>query len=320
MRAGRRGSWLLAAVGGAVVIALPLLLNAYVSSYLLILLSQSLISGILAMSLNLLLGYAGLPSLGHAAYLGVAAYATAILATRYQVGFWQALGVGVLLACAVAAVFGLIAIRGRGVYFLMITLALAMVVWGLAYRWVSVTAGDNGIPGIPRPSLGLPWSLRDPVPWFYFCLLFFLAVAGLMALVVRSPFGRSLVGIRESESRMRVLGYHVWLHLYIAFVLAGTLGGVAGVLWAYYNGFVSPVDVELVTSVEVLLMVALGGPGTLLGPALGAFLIVFLKNLVSVYTHRWLLILGGMYILTILYAPQGILGALRGMRREGRAA
>ncbi|HEU5394290.1 MAG TPA: branched-chain amino acid ABC transporter permease, partial [Candidatus Methylomirabilis sp.] len=274
MGAGGRGSWVLAAAGVGVLVALPLVLNAYVSSYLVILLSQSLISGILAMSLNLLLGYAGLPSLGHAAYLGVAAYAAAILATRYEVGFWPALGVGVLLACVAAAAFGLIAIRARGVYFLMITLALAMVVWGLAYRWVSVTAGDNGIPGIQRPLLGLPWSLRDPVPWFYFCLVFFLAATGIMALLVRSPFGRSLVGIRESESRMRVLGYNVWLHLYLAFVLAGTLGGVAGVLWAYYNGFVSPVDVELVTSVEVLLMVALGGPGTLLGPALGALIIV----------------------------------------------
>src|SRR5439155_859654 len=121
------------------------------------------------------------------------------------------------------------------------------------------------------------------------------------------PFGQTLLGIRESESRMRTLGYHVWLHKYIGFVIAGGVGGFAGVLWAYYNGFVSPVDLQLATSVEVLLMVALGGRGTLLGPALGAGIIVFLKNLVSVYTHRWLLILGAVYIATIVYAPEGLL-------------
>ena len=136
---------------------------------------------------------------------------------------------------------------------------------------------------------------------------------------MRSPFGQTLVGIRESESRMRTLGYHVWLHKYIGFVIAGAVGGFAGVLWAYYNGFVSPADLELATSVEILLMVALGGRGTLIGPALGAALIVGLKNLVSVYTHRWLLILGGVYIGTIVYAPEGIVGALRQWTKGERA-
>lgn len=128
---------------------------------------------------------------------------------------------------------------------------------------------------------------------------------------MRSPFGMSLKGIRESERRMRSLGYNVWLHKYLAFILAGAFAGLAGVLWAYYNGFVSPVEIQLVTSVEALLMVAMGGPGTLIGPALGAGVIVFLKNFVSVYTRRWLLILGGVYICVILFAPQGILGTIR---------
>ena len=133
----------------------------------------------------------------------------------------------------------------------------------------------------------------------------------LLGLLVRSPFGLGLMGIRESETRMRALGYNVWLHKYLAFVIAGAFAGFAGVFWAYYNGFVSPVDVQLVTSVETLLMVALGGPGTLAGPALGAAVIVFLKNFVSVYTKRWLLILGAVYIGVILFAPRGVLGAFR---------
>jgi branched-chain amino acid transport system permease protein len=138
----------------------------------------------------------------------------------------------------------------------------------------------------------------------------------LLGLLVSSPFGLGLLGIRESESRMRALGYNVWLHKYLAFVISGTLAGFAGVLWAYYNGFVSPVDVQLVTSVETLLMVALGGPGTLVGPALGAAIIVFLKNFVSVYTKRWLLILGAVYISAILFAPRGLVGALYGERHR----
>jgi branched-chain amino acid transport system permease protein len=299
---------LLAGAGVVVLIAAaaPLL-----PSYPLTLLTQALIVAILAMSLDLLLGYTGLPSLGHAAYFGVAAYAVGILATERQAGFWMCLAAGVLLAALTAAVFGLVAIRATGTYFLMITLALGMVVWGLAFRWVSLTKGDNGISGVPRPELGLPWSLWSPLPFFYLTLAAAVLAAAALGLIVASPFGLTLKGIRESESRMRILGYNVWLHKYLAFVIAGTAAGFAGVFWAYYNGFVSPVDVQLVTSVEALLMVALGGPGTLAGPAVGAAVIVFLKNFVSVYTKRWLLILGAVYIGVILFAPRGLAGALR---------
>ena len=285
------------------------------SAYPLTLLTQAAIVAILAMSLDVLLGYTGLPSLGHAAYFGVAAYTVGIMSTDYQRGFVSCLVGGVLLATLTAAVFGLLAIRATGTYFLMITLALGMVVWGLAFRWVSMTRGDNGIGGVPRPDLPLPWNLAAPLPFFYFALAAVLLAWVLLGLLVRSPFGLSLMGIRESESRMRALGYNVWLHKYLAFVIAGAFAGFAGVFWAYYNGFVSPVDVQLVTSVETLLMVALGGPGTLAGPALGAAVIVFLKNVVSVYTKRWLLILGAVYIGVILFAPRGVLGAFR---REGR--
>jgi branched-chain amino acid transport system permease protein len=304
----------------AIVFLLLLISPPFLSSFLLTLLTQALIYAILAMSLDIILGYTGLASLGHAAYFGLGAYGVGILTTRYGAGFWVALPAGVLLAVAVAAIFGLVALRATGVYFLMITLALGMVVWGLAHRWVTMTQGDNGISAIPRPDLGLPWSLAHSVPFYYFALAGFLISFWILRMIVRSPFGRSLVGIRESESRMRTLGYHVWLHKYIGFVIAGGFAGFAGVLWAYYNGFVSPVDLQLATSVEALLMVALGGRGTLLGPALGAGIIVMLKNLVSVYTHRWLLILGVVYIATIVYAPEGIVGAVRQWRRRVRPA
>jgi branched-chain amino acid transport system substrate-binding protein len=310
----------------AIVVAFLALVLAppFVSSFLLALLTQAVIYAVLAMSLDIILGYTGLASLGHAAYLGLGAYSVGILTTRHGASFWVTLAVGILLATAVAAIFGLVALRATGVYFLMITLALGMVVWGLAHRWVSMTQGDNGIAGVPRPNLGLPWSFAGGISFYYLALVGFLLALVLLRTIVRSPFGQTLVGIRESESRMRTLGYHVWLHKYIGFVIAGGVGGFAGVLWAYYNGFVSPADLELATSVEILLMVALGGRGTLLGPALGATLIVGLKNLVSIYTHRWLLILGGVYIGTIVYAPEGIVGAVRqwtkGERAMGRKA
>jgi branched-chain amino acid transport system permease protein len=295
----------------AVVVLALIVVAPLVPSYPQTLLTQAVIFAILAMSLDVLLGYTGLASLGHAGYFGIAAYAVGILTTQHQAGFAVCLLVGIVLATGTAAVFGLLAIRATGTYFLMITLALGMVVWGLAFRWVSMTKGDNGIAGIPRPELGLPWNLSNPLPFFYFALAAFVLAWALLAILVRSPFGLSLKGIRESEARMRALGYNVWLHKYLAFVLAGAFAGFAGVFWGYYNGFVSPVDVQLVTSVETLLMVALGGPGTLGGPALGAAVIVLLKNYVSVYTKRWLLILGAVYIGVILFAPRGVFGAFR---------
>jgi branched-chain amino acid transport system permease protein len=285
------------------------------AAYPLTLCTQALIFAMLAMSLDVLLGYTGLPSLGHAAYFGIGAYVVGILATDHHVGLVGSALAGLAVATLAAAIFGLVAIRATGTYFLMITLALGMVVWGLAFRWVSLTKGDNGISGVPRPEWALPWNLNNALPFFYFTLVIAAVVWLLLGTLVRSPFGMTLKGIRESESRMRSLGYNVWLHKYLSFVISGAFAGVAGVVWAYYNGFVSPIDVQLITSVEALLMVALGGPGTLAGPAVGATVIVFLKNFVSVYTKRWLLILGAVYIGVILWAPRGLAGAVRGDRR-----
>ena len=174
-----------AAIAAAVVLlfAPPLL-----SSFMLTLLTQALVYGILAMSLDLLLGYTGLPSLGHAAYFGVAAYVVAIGTTVHGWSFWLCLGVGIFAAAAVAAVFGLVAIRAVGVYFLMITLALGMVIWGLAFRWVSLTQGDNGIAGISRPVLAGDISISDSKPFYYACLVAFLLSFGLLSVIVRSPW------------------------------------------------------------------------------------------------------------------------------------
>ncbi len=297
-------------IGLILAVFILLVMPPFYTSYWVTLLTQMLIFAILAMSLDILLGYTGLSSFGHAGYFGVAGYVVAILSTRYKMGFLFCFISGVSLSVFISMIFGFLVAHATGVYFLIITLALGMVLWGLAFRWVSMTGGDNGISGILRPDIGLPIALKDPLTFYYVIFVFFLIALILMAVLIRSPFGHSLKGVRESESRMRVLGYHSWLHKYLSYVLSAAFAGFAGVFWAYFNGFISPFDMDLNASIEIVLMVILGGPGTLIGPALGAGIIVFLKNFISAYTQRWLLILGTIYILTILYAPQGLINLL----------
>ena len=219
-----------------------------------------------------------------------------------------------MLAAATAAFFGLFAMRASGVYFLMITLALGQCVWGLAYRWNYMTGGDNGINLPRRPAFGI--QLASDVAYFYVVFGFFAVSLLMLYVLVKSPFGRSLEGIREREVRMRTLGYNTWLHKYLAFIIAGGFGGLAGVLWAHANGHVSPEDVVLTTSVDALLMVVLGGPGTLVGGAIGAAVVLFLREYLSTLVPWWQYVLGGVYILTILYLPDGLMGIGR-PRRSG---
>jgi branched-chain amino acid transport system permease protein len=291
----------------------------FTNSFVILLITRALILAILAMSLDVLLGFTGLPSLGQAAYLGVGAYLTAILATKYNFGlgwsFWLVIVLGILLGAATAAVFGLFAIRASGVYFLMITLALGQCVWGLAYRWNSMTGGDNGINLPGRPAFGI--QLANDVTYFYVVFGFFVVSLLMLYVLVKSPFGRSLEGIREREVRMRTLGYNTWLHKYLAFVIAGGFGGLAGVLWAHANGHVSPEDVVLTTSVDALLMVVLGGSGTLVGGAVGAGVVVFLREYLSTLVPWWQYVLGGVYVLTILYLPSGLMGIPERIRQSG---
>ena len=296
------------------MVAVALLLVAYVvpqsGSFVVLLTTRALCFAILAMSLDILLGFTGLASLGQAAYFGVGAYLTAVLATKFHFGmgwdFWLVVVLGILLGAALAAVFGLFAIRASGVYFLMITLALGQCVWGLAYRWNSLTGGDNGINLVGRPNFGL--DLTNEVTFFYLVFAFFAVSMISMYVLVRSPFGKSLAGIRERELRMQILGYNTWLHKYIAFIIAGGFGGLAGVLWAHTNGHVSPENVVLTTSVDALLMVVLGGAGTLVGATIGAAIVFGLREYLSTLVPWWQYALGGVYVLTILYLPMGLMG------------
>jgi branched-chain amino acid transport system permease protein len=211
-------------------------------------------------------------------------------------------------------IFGTIAVRTSGVYFLLLTLALGMIVWGICLRWTQVTGGENGLRGDVRPAFLL--SHRA----FYWAVLAVAAVVSYaMWRFVRSPFGLTLLGIRDSESRMRSLGYNVSLHLFVGFVVSGFFAGVAGALYAMFNNFVSPSTVALAQSVEGVLMMIAGGVGTLFGGFVGAAAIIALENAVSAYTERWQTVLGVTFILIMIFAPEGIIGTLRAtLTRKGR--
>jgi len=284
---------------------LPLIVPPYYTG----LLTLMFIYALFAMSLDILQGYTGLASLGHAAFFGTAAYVAGILNVKVFHGphLGTELVSGVVAAALTAAILGLIVLRSTGVYLLMILMASSMMLWGIAFKWRSLAGGDDGLPGILRPDLVfMHVDLKQTTDFYYFIFFFFVVGTALMYLVVRSSFGHTLLGIRESESRMKALGYNTWLQKYIAFIVSAAFAGLAGVLLAYYNGFVSPAELHLVNSAEVLIMVILGGVGTLFGPAIGAGIIILIKNIVSGYTEHWMIILGAVYMATVVAAPRGV--------------
>ena len=309
-------------VGALLLVSIISLLPWVLPPYYTGLLIQVMIYAIFAMSLDILLGYTGLPSLGHAAYFGLAGYTVALLATQITSQIIVLVVAALALTTVTSLFFALLALRTQGVYFLMITLALGQVLWAIAFKWRSLTGGDDGLPGIPPPDLALGLTLGDPITFYLFVLVVFVLVTLFLHILVRSSFGLTLKGIRESQSRMLALGYNVWLHKLWAFILAAGFAGIAGLLFTLYNRFVSPSDLSLVLSAKVLLMVTLGGAGTLYGPILGAAVIVLLENLLSAWTERWLLILGAIYVASVVWAPNGILGFLASQpsRRDGRSS
>lgn len=295
----------LAAIG--VLLAFPYITPTV---YLQNVLTEVLIFGIFAMSLDLLIGYTGLISFGHAAFYGVGAYAAGIVATRYTDNLFVTLAAGVAVAGLLAVAVGALSIRSSGIYFLMLTLAFSQMVYAAAWKWTWLTGGSNGLAGIPRPTLGLagfePFS--TPTGFYYLVLVFFLGSYALLRRIVASPLGHSFVGIRENESRMAAIGYHTYRVKLASFVIGGLFAGLAGALFSYYNGFVSPHDVTWTVSGHAMIMVIIGGVGTLVGPVFGAAFFLILQNVVSSQTDRWPLIMGLAFIFFVLVARRGIAG------------
>jgi branched-chain amino acid transport system permease protein len=302
-RAASRGrvlGWLAVVAVGLLV--LPLLLPGYQVSIA----TQILIFAVLAMSIDVLAGFAGRTPLCHGAIFGASTYIVIYWTATLGGSLWVGMLLGVLAAAALAAVFALLAIRTSGVYFLLLTLALGMIVWGVCLRWTSVTGGENGLRGAGRPAF-----VADHVAFYYAVLAVVAPVTFAVWRFVHSPFGLALRGIRDSESRMRSLGYNVPLHLFLAFTVSGVFAGIAGALYAVFNDFVSPSTVQLSQSVAGLLMAITGGIGTLLGAFVGAAAIILLENVVSLFTARWPSVLGLAFILVMIFAPEGIVGRAR---------
>jgi branched-chain amino acid transport system permease protein len=298
-----------AAVIAVAVVAAAAALPLCLSHYQVGLATEILIFGVLAMSIDILAGFAGRTSLGHGAIFGVSSYVVVYATAQAGLPPAAAFALGMMAAMLLAVIFGLLAVRTSGVYFLLLTLALGMIVWGICLRWTQVTGGENGMRGDVRPA----WLVTHSA--FYWAVLAVTAIVSYaMWRFVRSPFGLTLRGIRDSESRMRSLGYNVSVHLFIGFTVSGFFAGVAGALYAMFNNFVSPSSVALAQSVEGVLMMIVGGVGTLFGGFVGAAAIIALENVVSAYTERWQTVLGVTFILIMIFAPEGIIGKLRAIR------
>jgi branched-chain amino acid transport system permease protein len=296
--------------------------------------SQVLLYAIFALGLNILVGYAGLVSLGHAGLFGVASYVVAsVLADGH--GHAAAIVAALVVGLAFTAGFAALSLRATGISFIMITLALGEILWGLAYRWISLTHGDNGINVAARPApFGI--ALNSASAFYDMTLIVFAAAVAACAIFVRSPFGAALAGTRDQPRRMNALGYHVWMIRFGAFMFSGLLTSIAGILFVYYNLFISPQTLALTASAEALLMVISGGAGTLLGPVVGATLVVIVKNVVSgvhfdgtgmlvfvvngLFQH-WNFLLGAIFVLIVVFMPEGLVpGTVRLTRAAWRRA
>jgi branched-chain amino acid transport system permease protein len=299
-----RLAWL--AVLGAALVALPWAAGEFYVN----LTSQILIAAVFAASINLLLGYGGLPTLGHAAYVGVAAYVSALVYLKLGLPHWIGAPIALVATTLMACVFGWIALRATGLGFLMLTLALSQVLWGTAYRWVSMTDGDNGLRGLTRPApLGI--DLDGATAFYYFALAVTVVSIWLMAKFVASPFGAALQGTRDQPRRMSALGHNVGLIRWLTFVYSGFWGAVSGLLFVYYHKYIHPISLSLTNSAEGLLAVIAGGPGTLAGPIVGATIVMLLKNYVSTYIERWNMLLGFVFVLIIVFMPAGLVPGVR---------
>jgi branched-chain amino acid transport system permease protein len=266
--------------------------------------SQFLFYAIFALGLNVLAGYGGLVSLGHAGLFGVTAYATGYM---LQLGYGHSLSIlaALVIGLFAMAIYAALSLRSTGIGFIMITLALGEILWGLAYRWISLTGGDNGLSLKTRPA-PFGYSLADTNTFYYATLIIFLLSLLAMTIFVRSPLGAALMGTRDQPRRMNALGYHVWAIRFYACLFSGLLTSVSAILFVYYTQFISPQTLALTSSAEVLLMVISGGAGTLLGPIVGATLVVVVKTVVSGFIERWNFLLGAIFVAIVILMPEGL--------------
>lgn len=299
--------WLKVIVPLALLAMLAVLPFTGIRSNQLSLATEILVFSMAAMGLNLLVGYTGLVSLGHGAFFGMAAYATAIVAKRISPEIWLTFPISILFVGVVAVFVGWLALRLAGFYFLMITFAFTQIVYSAADKWQWLSGGTMGLMIRPALLFGKP-IFRSPAALYYVALGAFLFTWLAIAVVVRSPFGQALVGIRENPKRMGPIGYHVRRYKIAAFVLAALFAGLGGVINGQFTLFVSPADVHWLFSGALLIMIILGGAGTLYGPILGVAVYLYFQNWLSSYTDYWMFVVGALFIAFITGARKGLMG------------
>lgn len=291
----------------AVFLLLPFVLSPY-ANYLL---TSIFITALFATSLNYILGYGGLMQFHHAVPFGVGAYATAIILTKTQWPFLLGVIAGPFVAAIVSFFIGWFCVRLRGLYFGMLTLALGQLVWAIIYRWNALTGGDDGIHAIPIPEV-----LGSPTVMYYVAFLTFSVCLLVLFVLIRSPFGLILKASRDNSVRAEGIGVNVRMHQLVAYVTAGFFAGVAGVVFILLERSVTPSMLYWNKSAEVIIMCLIGGIGTFLGPSLGAAILVLLSMVIGVYTDYWLLVLGSILLLLVLFLPQGVLGLAIELRQK----
>jgi len=278
--------------------------------------SRVLVMGLAAMALNFLLGFTGTLSFGHAAYFGVGAYGAGMTLKYLAPSTGLGMIVGVAAGTLAAALIGALIVRLRGVYFAMVTIAFGQVFYFLAFRWNAVTGGDDGLTGWQRQPLEFGWMKLDiqshDSAFYYFALACFAFAAAAMALLLHSPFGRTLLAIRENERRARFLGIAVEHHLWLAFVISCGFASLAGTLYALLNNFTDPRALRWDMSGNFVMMAVLGGMRSFWGPLVGAAVFVVLQDYVSSRTENWMSVVGLIFVLVVLFFPRGVLGMLRG--------
>jgi len=285
-------------------VVLPPLFPRYLQSMV----TKILIFSTFALSLNLIWGYTGLISLGHATYFGIGAYASTIVIVRLGIGnFWLAGFIGIIVAGVVAAIYGVIALRVTGLYFLLVTLALGQLMFYIAERWRGLTGGSNGIIGTPFPDIGVEGFSFNALSFYFLVLIVAVFCYLFLNRLVKSPFGHALQGIRDDEKKMRTLGYNTWLYKYLAYIIAGVVASVAGVLFSYFLVVVGPTQLSITTSTMALLMVIIGSTQVFWGPVVGAVVVILFEYTASIFVpERWPLILGAIFVIAVMFLRDGI--------------
>jgi len=311
----RAASWLISERAGDVLIWLLLLSAPFwlpaVGSYLQ-LGTRVVVFALAAMALNFLLGYTGVLSFGHAAYFGLSAYGTALTIKFLEASTPVGMLVGIVVATAAAAIIGLMIVRLRGVYFAMCTIAFGQVFYFIAFQWFSLTNGDDGVSAWHRMPLNLGFTTVDIFnndnAFYYFVLVVFAACTAAMAFLLRSPFGRTLLAIRENERRARFLGIPVDAHIWMSWVISCFFVSVAGALFALMNNFIDPRAIRWDQSGTFVIMTVLGGMRSFWGPLIGSAIYLVLQDYISSHTENWMSFIGLFFVLIVLFFPRGVLG------------